>query len=417
MVLNSYRMEELLPIITISISSCIFLFALIRLTARYSTIANKNELFSLLWLSSTTAFWPASTLMLYDDYMAAVLLLTGFTCYTMTLLCYYTGKKIYARYLLSTFILLTLMAVGAYLFHDYIWWDYFFVGLIAIVYLLLTLFLNRYFLFGSGKYYKALSAVLTLAVILIIMNTIDVFWPGIIDLRFTEMGASLLVLAAGVNTLDKSNFAVMNNLNSELNRVREQYENETENMEDVVISLARTIDAKDKYTEGHIERVSQYATFLGERIGLDENTLDTIRIGALIHDIGKICVDLNILHKPSQLTKHELELIQQHPIMGEQICSPLKALREAGTIVRCHHEKLDGSGYPDGLSGESISLETRIVTIADIFDALTTERSYRKAMTVQEALIIMQQEAEEGKLDKALVDEFFSMLSEMEILA
>jgi putative two-component system response regulator len=226
-----------------------------------------------------------------------------------------------------------------------------------------------------------------------------------------------LILVAGADTLDRSNLEFFQSLNSELHLVKKQFENETENMEDVVISLARTIDAKDKYTEGHIERVSQYATFLGERIGLNENTLETIRIGGLIHDIGKICVDLTILHKQAKLTKNEYDQIKQHPIMGEQICIPLKALHDAAIIVRCHHEKLDGSGYPDGLTGDNISIETRIVTIADIFDALTTERSYRKALTVQEALVVMKQEAIQGKLDKSLVDEFFNMLDEMEILS
>lgn len=410
-------MEELLPIISISINICIFVFAFVRLTARYNSINQKHELFSLLWLTLAASFCSASIIMPRYVNIAAVMLLSGFSCYTLILLRDYTGAKFYTLLLKSTGIIMLFIMVGLFLFNDFIWWNPLFTAVIIILYSFLTFLFVRHFISGLGRYYRAMCAVLAVAVVLIILNTsYTILYPAF-NLSVTQLGVPILILAAGTNTLDRSNLVVLHNLNSELHRVKEQYENETENIEDVVISLARTIDAKDKYTEGHIERVSQYAAFLGERIGLDENTLDTIRIGALIHDIGKICVDLNVLHKPAKLSNTEFEQIKQHPILGEQICSPLKALRDAGTIVRCHHEKLDGSGYPDGLTGESISLETRIVTIADIFDALTTERSYRKALSVEEALVVMQEEAFEGKLDKDLVNEFFDMLAEMEILS
>lgn len=141
--------------------------------------------------------------------------------------------------------------------------------------------------------------------------------------------------------------------------------------------------------------------------------METLRIGALIHDLGKIGIDLNILNKPGRLTEEEFEQIKLHPLLGQQICSPLKALQEVGDIIRHHHEKLDGSGYPDGLQGEQISQNARIVAIVDIFDALTTERSYRAALTVEEALSIMKQEADQGKLDSLLLEEFEALLSDL----
>lgn len=227
---------------------------------------------------------------------------------------------------------------------------------------------------------------------------------------------SLTVIGMGIYLLNFDYLRVTKELNRQIKAVTEEYEAAVENIEDVVISLARTIDAKDKYTEGHTERVSQYATFLAERIGLNDQQLKNIRIGALIHDIGKIAINLNILNKEELLTEEEKFQIALHPELGEQICSPLKAMSDIRTIIRHHHEKLDGSGYPDGLKGDEISIEVRIVSIADIFDALTTDRSYRKALDANHAMDIIKTEAREGKLDKMLVKEFEEMLIELGVL-
>lgn len=227
---------------------------------------------------------------------------------------------------------------------------------------------------------------------------------------------SLSAIAVGIYLLNYDYVEVTSKLNEQIKAVTEEYEAAVENIEDVVISLARTIDAKDKYTEGHTERVSQYATFLAERIGLSEKQIEIIRIGALIHDIGKIAINLNILNKPELLTEEEKSQILLHPELGEQICSPLKAMSDIRTIIRHHHEKLDGSGYPDGLKGDDISIEVRIVSIADIFDALTTDRSYRKALDAREAMDIIRADAREGKLDMYLVEEFEAMLMELGVL-
>ncbi|HCF70940.1 MAG TPA: hypothetical protein DER33_05020 [Syntrophomonas sp.] len=422
MVLNTYTLEELLPIILMSISLCILGLGLIRLAFTYNCITNKGELFSLLWLSLVCALWSAGPMIRAPLaprflYLSALLLLSGFAGYALNLLWDYTGAKFYPTLLRGINIALVFLLAGVFLFNHFSLWQHLLLTVIITLYLIIAFLFIRRFFSGWGGYYRTMSVVVALAVALILSNTVTTVFPAIRSSNYTQMGVLLLILAASANTLDKSNRAGWQELNSELPYAKEPSGSETENFEDVVISLARTIDAKDKYTEGHIERVSQYAAFLGERVGLDEDKLETIRIGALIHDIGKICVDLTILHKPGQLNSNEFEQIKQHPILGEQICSPLKALHDAGIIVRCHHEKLDGSGYPDGLSGDQISLETRIVTIADIFDALTTERSYRKALTVEEALEVMQAEALQGKLDQALVHEFFNMLAEMEILS
>ncbi|HOB11654.1 MAG TPA: HD-GYP domain-containing protein [Syntrophomonadaceae bacterium] len=233
-------------------------------------------------------------------------------------------------------------------------------------------------------------------------------------LHLITLGSLLCyVIIVSLAALDNAYLRSMHYMNQKVEEVRQELAAQTENIEDVVISLARTIDAKDKYTEGHTERVSQYAVFLGERLGLSDRSLETLRIGALIHDLGKIGIDLNILNKPGKLTEEEFAQIQLHPALGQQICSPLKALQEVGDIIRHHHEKLDGSGYPDGLQGDQISLNARIVAIADIFDALTTERSYRAALSVDEALDIMREEAAQGKLDSSILYEFEALLLDL----
>lgn len=225
-----------------------------------------------------------------------------------------------------------------------------------------------------------------------------------------------MVIILFIDTMDQLYFFNTRNLNQRIDLLQEEYAAEMEMVEDVVISLARTIDAKDRYTEGHTERVSQYSVFLGEKAGLSEKRLEILRMGALIHDIGKIGIDQDVLNKPGALNDEERKHIETHPLLGEKICTPLKAFKDVRSIIRSHHEKLDGSGYPDGLQGDAINLETRIVTVADIFDALTTERSYRKALSIGTAIIIMKEEAKAGKLDAELLDLFEIVLSDMGLL-
>jgi len=175
-------------------------------------------------------------------------------------------------------------------------------------------------------------------------------------------------------------------------------------IEKVLFSLAKAVEAKDKYTEGHILRVSNMAVALGKKMGLSQKKIKAIEIGGMLHDIGKIAVPEEILNKPGRLNLEELEIIKKHPDAGYKICLPLKdTLGTALDSIRYHHEKLDGSGYPDGLKGEEIPVVALIMGVVDIYDALTTNRPYQKAKDKQEALNIISKEAEEGKLDKQVV--------------
>ena len=176
--------------------------------------------------------------------------------------------------------------------------------------------------------------------------------------------------------------------------------------EAVVLSLARSLEAKDPGTEGHSERLANYARQLGESLGIGEDDLDALRIASLVHDIGKVAVPDSILRKPGRLNWTETEIVRQHPVVGESICAPLKSFREALPAIRHHHERMDGSGYPDGLAGNEIPLLARILQVADIYDALTTNRPYRKALSPEWALAVMISEARRGWLDDALVNQF-----------
>jgi putative two-component system response regulator len=185
-----------------------------------------------------------------------------------------------------------------------------------------------------------------------------------------------------------------------------QFTNELDNAETVLFSLALSIEAKDPYTEGHCDRLSKYSVALAEKLGLPEDLRVALRRGGLIHDIGKLAVPESILLKPGPLTSEERKIMEQHTIAGERICAPLRSFRHVLPIIRHHHEKQDGSGYPDGLKGAEVPLTARILQITDIYDALTTDRPYRKALPLEKAFAIMREEVKRGWWDGSILDEF-----------
>lgn len=174
---------------------------------------------------------------------------------------------------------------------------------------------------------------------------------------------------------------------------------ELERAESVLFSLARSIESKDPYTHGHCERLADYSVSLGQQAGLSEDQIVALRRAGVVHDIGKVAVPDAILLKPGRLTEEDWAVVRQHPVIGERICAPLKSFRSVLPIIRHHHEKCDGSGYPDGLRGDEIPIGARILQIVDVFDALTTQRPYKKALTTADAFRIMQEEVSKGWWD------------------
>jgi len=185
-----------------------------------------------------------------------------------------------------------------------------------------------------------------------------------------------------------------------------RYTDQLDHAEAVLYSLALGVEAKDPHLEGHCARLAHYATALGEALGLDPATLEGLRRGGLLHDVGKIGVPDAILFKPGPLSPEEWVVMREHPAIGERICRPLRAMQDVLPIIRHHHERWNGSGYPDGLAGEAIPLTARILQVADVFDALTTQRPYRQALALAEALDVLWREAAWGYWDPALVEAF-----------
>lgn len=178
-------------------------------------------------------------------------------------------------------------------------------------------------------------------------------------------------------------------------------------------ALASNIDGKRGYTQDHMRRVGLYSTELGRRIGVDATELATLQMGGVLHDIGKAWIPHAILHKRSALTEQERAIMQRHSVIGYELLKPLPGFRAVLPIVRWHHERLNGTGYPDGLAGLEVPLLTRIVSVADVFDALSTDRPYRKALTLEECKTIMTEEADAGTLDGSLVAVLIKALPEL----
>jgi putative two-component system response regulator len=189
-----------------------------------------------------------------------------------------------------------------------------------------------------------------------------------------------------------------------------QYTDELENAEAVLFSLAHSIEARDPYTHGHCERLAEMSARMGERLGVPEEQIKALRRAGVVHDIGKVAVPDSILLKPGPLTSDETKVMQKHPVVGERICAPLKTFRLVLPIIRHHHEKHDGTGYPDKLQGEEIPLTARILQLSDVYDALTTDRPYKVAFTPEVALDLMGEEAERGWWDRELFEAFREMI-------
>ena len=152
-----------------------------------------------------------------------------------------------------------------------------------------------------------------------------------------------------------------------------------------VTALAEAVERRDPYTGGHLRRVVAYSLLLGDELGLDGADLETLRLGATLHDIGKIAVPDDILRKPAALDREEAEVMRRHPVDGAEIVSRIHSLAPVLPIVRSHHERLDGKGYPDGLAGDAIPLLARIAAVADTYDAITTSRPYRPGLDPETA--------------------------------
>jgi putative two-component system response regulator len=191
-----------------------------------------------------------------------------------------------------------------------------------------------------------------------------------------------------------------------------RYTDELESAESVIVSLALTVEARDADTEGHCERLARYATALGRELCLSDADLAALRRGGYLHDVGKIGIPDSILLKKSRLTQEEFEIMKRHTVIGESLFGNLRSLAPVREIIRHHHERLDGRGYPDGLRGDAVPLLAQIIAIVDGFDAMTTARPYRSPITLAAACDELRAEAARGALSQELVDTFVRMITQ-----
>ncbi|MBI5166787.1 MAG: response regulator [candidate division NC10 bacterium] len=182
-----------------------------------------------------------------------------------------------------------------------------------------------------------------------------------------------------------------------------------ERTERVISSLALAVEARDPYTEGHCERMADFSYRLAREIGLPSEEQGVIKDAGILHDIGKIGVPDAVLLKPGSLTPEEFTIMKEHPVIGERICRPLRTARLLLPMIRHHHERMDGMGYPDGLKGEEIPIRARIITVADVYDALTTTRPYRPEIPRKRAIQMLREEAGR-QLDPHLVEAFIDII-------
>lgn len=232
-----------------------------------------------------------------------------------------------------------------------------------------------------------------------------------VKIRSTVFGVLFAAMLDGQAGLNERHLYFLNFLAEKAGSLIENlalYENLYENLFSTLYAFVETIEARDPYTKQHSIRVSQYAAAIGRRMGCSPQEIDELNTAGNLHDIGKIGIPDHILLKPGRLTAEEFRTIQKHPVIGANIIAHLGMWTHEHSIIRHHHEKFDGSGYPDGLMGEQIPFLSRILSVADVYDALTTDRSYRQKMEESVAVNIITENSG-TQFDPRVVDAFLDL--------
>jgi len=194
-----------------------------------------------------------------------------------------------------------------------------------------------------------------------------------------------------------------------------RYTDDLESAAAVLSTVARIVERRDHYVREHCKEVSQICTKLGLKLDLDADTLARLQLGATFHDIGKIVIEDAILQKQGPLDEAERRVMMTHAAIGSDLLEPMRSLADVAPLIRHHHEKLDGTGYPDGLAGDQISLEVRVLTVADIFQALVSERPYKTAFSPDKAVGILRAEAAKGWWDRRVVEALAGLVESGEV--
>lgn len=190
-----------------------------------------------------------------------------------------------------------------------------------------------------------------------------------------------------------------------------RYTDDLDSAAAIITTLATMIEARDGYTEGHCHRMANYATAVGRALGLGATDLQTLHRGGFIHDIGMLAISPVVVLRAGPLEPEEFERVKSHTVIGDELCRGLRSLQAVRPIVRSHHERLDGSGYPDGLRGDAIPLLAQIISVVDVFDAVTHNRPYQRTQTAAEAVQLLREQAARGWRQRKIVETFAGIVS------
>jgi putative two-component system response regulator len=241
------------------------------------------------------------------------------------------------------------------------------------------------------------------------------FTPVVLLTAYTDLEARVAGLAAGADDFFAKpvEFVELRTRVAALLRAKDLLD-QLESAENVITTLGETIEERDPYMAGHCRRLARYAQALGRALGVDEPMLKALWLGGFLHDLGKVAVPDRILLKPGPLTLDERAIIQLHPVTGAEMVQSMQTLAGVRPIIRHHHERYNGSGYPDGLRGQAIPLGARIMAVVDVYDALRTARPYKPAWSHEHAVAILLRETEAGAWDPQIVTTFIGVLSTLD---
>jgi putative two-component system response regulator len=191
-----------------------------------------------------------------------------------------------------------------------------------------------------------------------------------------------------------------------------RYTDDLDSAASIITTLATMIEARDGHSEGHCHRMANFAAALGRRLNLDADDLQALRRGGMLHDIGMLAIPESVILKSGPLDPSEFDVVKTHTTVGDSLCSNLRSLQSVRPIVRHHHERRDGSGYPDQLHGDEIPLLAQIISIVDVYDAVTTRRAYQTSRSAEEAIGVLRAEVERGWRSHDLVEEFATLITD-----
>ncbi len=242
------------------------------------------------------------------------------------------------------------------------------------------------------------------------------FFPVILLTALTDRKSKITGLESGADDFISKPFDTTELLIKAKSLIKlKALQDELEHTENVILTLAVAMEARDPYTRGHSTRVGEISKVFAQFLGFGARDQEQIKKAGILHDIGKIGVSTDLLCKEGRLTDQELEAVKRHAVVGEEICRPLVSLKGALPAIRNHHERWDGTGFPDGLSGEGIPLYARILSIVDSFDAMVSKRPYRAGRSAVVAVDVLTREKNDGQWDPFLVDRFVEMMSRNEL--